>query len=574
MDTLVHPGKGLSLSQLVFALNEELKHAVHSPSYVARGCGLMGGWHTDFLYSFTFSEICQLDRDASTVLATIREWRDSFVPINRIPLEVLSLVPTHIPAQKDRFRATFVCRRWRRTFLQHAALWSQLYLRKGEVYVKRLLERAQGTALDIFASSVDDVSAMMLLPPHIKRIRFLDFADNQWVDIRMFSALYYGSLPLLRALNINAVGIGRGDPGRPPLPLFSNAVNLQEFRLHSKMSPPLDHFAFPNLTFFELSVAPVEEFRASQLLDFLEASPMLQAVRVKIDGDILLDDVPQERIVVLPNLESLCLIFGDGGPGYGLAAHISCPSAKHTSLTHEGGAGLMTPQKIFPDSAPWSAIVRQHTRSPIEEVTLEMRAPLNSVIACSLTFRSPDATVIRLHFEIVAIDEGEGANWSEIYFEAIYHKVFYQASRTIQDLPLLDDVKRLCIRHSGPIPRFIEIVLITDQVWRLFESVGPLEELIFYHCDMRPYLAPFLDYPEFRHVDKPAAFPQIKELTILHPLCPPREDFEAAIVELAESQHALGVPLERVTVRMDHLSAEMAGKLRLWVGIADCYDES
>jgi len=36
MDTRAYPGSGLSLSQLVFALNEELKKATHSPSlYVA-----------------------------------------------------------------------------------------------------------------------------------------------------------------------------------------------------------------------------------------------------------------------------------------------------------------------------------------------------------------------------------------------------------------------------------------------------------------------------------------------------------------------------------------------------------
>ena len=36
MDQYTHPGKGLSLSQLAFALNEELKHAAYSPSYVAK----------------------------------------------------------------------------------------------------------------------------------------------------------------------------------------------------------------------------------------------------------------------------------------------------------------------------------------------------------------------------------------------------------------------------------------------------------------------------------------------------------------------------------------------------------
>jgi hypothetical protein len=36
MDAHAYPGRGLSLSQLVFALNAELKRVAYSPSYVAK----------------------------------------------------------------------------------------------------------------------------------------------------------------------------------------------------------------------------------------------------------------------------------------------------------------------------------------------------------------------------------------------------------------------------------------------------------------------------------------------------------------------------------------------------------
>ena len=36
MDTPTYPGKGLSLSQLVFALNQELRHTGYSSSYVEK----------------------------------------------------------------------------------------------------------------------------------------------------------------------------------------------------------------------------------------------------------------------------------------------------------------------------------------------------------------------------------------------------------------------------------------------------------------------------------------------------------------------------------------------------------
>ena len=122
--------------------------------------------HADFFYSFTFDDISQLDRDISTALATRCEWRSSFIHINHIPLDVLSLIPTHLYLQRDCFHTSFVCCHWRGTFLQHAILWSQLYLRKGEAYMRTLLERVKGSALDIITSSTTPPSAITLLFPH------------------------------------------------------------------------------------------------------------------------------------------------------------------------------------------------------------------------------------------------------------------------------------------------------------------------------------------------------------------------------------------------------------------------
>lgn len=134
---------------------------------------------TDFLSGFTVDMVSQLDRDTSTALATIREWRNSFVCINRVPLNILSLIPAHLSSQMDPLRASFVCRRWRRTFLQHTPLWSQLYPIRGEVYLKTLLERAKGSTLDIFTTLADHVSTITQLLPHTKQMRHLDFVYSR-----------------------------------------------------------------------------------------------------------------------------------------------------------------------------------------------------------------------------------------------------------------------------------------------------------------------------------------------------------------------------------------------------------
>ena len=108
MHTSTYPGKGLTLPQLVFALNEELKRAVYSPSYVVDGHQLIEGRSADLrAHSVTLDVVSQLDRDTSTALAAVRGWRNSFAHINRIPMDALSLIPLYL-TQKDRLRATFV----------------------------------------------------------------------------------------------------------------------------------------------------------------------------------------------------------------------------------------------------------------------------------------------------------------------------------------------------------------------------------------------------------------------------------------------------------------------------------
>ena len=205
---------------------------------------------------------------------------------------------------------------------------------------------------------MDPVGVVALLPFHTKQIKYLDILYihfKRQEDTWNFSKFDSGPLPLLRTLRIavfEVISLDSPETTIPPsLPPFGSAVNLQELGLHSKNSPPLNHSVFPNFTSFNLSVAPSEGFHnVSQLLNFLEVSPVLQIVRLKIVGDISLDNVPRKRVVVLPKVESLCLVMSDGEWSYKLAAHMPCPLVKHTSLTHEKDTEDVTPEEIFPAS--------------------------------------------------------------------------------------------------------------------------------------------------------------------------------------------------------------------------------
>jgi len=432
--------------------------------------------------------------------------------------------------------------------------------------VKTLLKRAKGTPLTILASRMDSVSTVSLLPPHTKQIASLEFANNHWADIQRFSEINSGPLPPLRILNINIIwrGWGGSDMGASlSHTLFSEATGLKEFRLHSETSPFLSRFVFPNLTSFELSVILMEEFRVSELLDFLEASPMLQVVHVEIVATLSLEGVSQERVVALQHVGSLCLTVRDGGPSHKLATHISCPSVKNTSLTymHNREHGNPVPLDVFPTSDSLNAIIRQYTTSPIEEVGFETITDPNpyAFSTRSLILRSADTTIIDFRFQIVEFELGDSA-------KSLNFDVFSKACKTIRDLPLLANVKYLHI-HGALDIETESITRIAHEFGGLLKSLGPLEELTIHRCDMRPY---FSYYPEI------VEYPPIKVLTLSDAWKKLDEDAVKGLVRLTKTQHEIGVPFERVTIHSDISPADIEEKLRPWVGTVDCplYDGS
>jgi len=456
-------------------------------------------------------------------------------------------------------------------------LWSQLYLSKGETYVKTLLERAKGSSLTITTNSRHPVGTVTLLSPLTDQLKCIYFEHSHWKDIQRFSEINFGPLPLLHTLSIRTVDESNLDGPNvmtpPSLPLFRNAINLKRLFLSSEGLPFLNHFVLPNLTVLELSATPeMEGFRASQLLDFLEASPMLEMVHMDFIGDILLEGIPRERAVVLPNVVAFTLIVEDGGPGYEIAARISCPSAMYTTLVYQGDAHSATPQEMFPSSVLWNAIVHKYTKNPVEEVEFKIAFSRSSIAECSLTFRSPGPAVLNLRFQLISGDDDD-EDEPQIPFEELHYEIFHQASRTIRDYPFLANVKRLHIDHNFPVFPTPQFPGFSVEVGRLFESVGPLEKLTTHGCDLRLYLNPSPNPPGSPNTERLVVFPQIRELVISHPSHPHNgERCMATILELARSRHAPGIPFERMTVRMKRLPTVMVEKLRPWVSVVECHE--
>lgn len=208
---------------------------------------------------------------------------------------------------------------------------------------------------------------------------------------------------------------------------------------------------------------------------------MLRTVHIRVIADISFDGVPRRKVVVLPDVENFNLIVSDGGPGYKMVAHISCPSAKRTSLTHKKEAEDVIPEEIFPASGSWDALVCKYSRSPVEKVAYEISAIPN--IMCKLTFLSPGPNVIELCFRVVDEDDEE---YFDLPSVEMRNEVFTQAARTARNHPRLANLKRLCTRQSPLSVGSTDIPYLASEVNQLFKSVGSLDELTISHCDLAP----------------------------------------------------------------------------------------
>ena len=336
--------------------------------------------------------------------------------------------------------------------------------------------------------------------------------------------------------------------GTPTASLFTNVINLENFTLViTDPHPSIRHFKFSNLTTLNISAYPLDdEFHVSQLLDFLEGSPAVQWVDMTFESYSFHEDVPAERVIVLPRVETFRLGITSYGTGQEIAAHISCPSARHVNFDRSlFEAGVPVPRNIYPSPDAWQAIVCQYTKARANQVILETTVNEHPELHCLLTFRSPNKSTLRLHYNQFAIENEDDLDW---VLDTYLPHVFSQASRVIRDYPFLSRIEylsilggKLTISHLGR---------AAQDVGNLLESMGRLKRLTLDGCDLRPYLDPFLDTPLFSDTIQSASFPPIEKLVIINPtqsLCDD-EACTTAIVRLARSQRARGIPFKHVVL--------------------------
>lgn len=138
------------------------------------------GIATDQISSFLFHQFDALERDAYKVLQSIRSWRNRSAPINRIPPEILSLIPhfwkSPYSRDQDVITLTHVCQAWRDVFVSCPSLWTYLCCRdldKTRVY----LERSRSSPV---TTQRPYVSLRSLLQVHPSHCWTTQISEHRW----------------------------------------------------------------------------------------------------------------------------------------------------------------------------------------------------------------------------------------------------------------------------------------------------------------------------------------------------------------------------------------------------------
>ena len=258
----------------------------------------------------SYLQVDALERDALQVLSLVRSTKNAFALVNRIPPDVLSLIPNYWEGgnrDEGLIKLTHVCRGWREFFTSHPLLCTRLdctNVDKTRVYI----DRSKTSPLEISLAQTDDTldweEAFVLMVPHMGRFRTLSVSGSPAQVLPVLAEHFSCSAPLLDNLNINL--ICAQTPTLPEKLFNGDLSSLHELGLGGVITS-LPWRGLSNLTTFNLSRVPEDQITVTQLLDFFESSAHLRHILLR-DSIPNSSDALTERVVSLPHLKELGII--------------------------------------------------------------------------------------------------------------------------------------------------------------------------------------------------------------------------------------------------------------------------
>ena len=130
-----------------------------------------------------------LEQDAFEVLRLILSLKNELAPINRIPPDVLTLIPDFWDKRhrdKDLIALTHVCQAWREIFISRSSLWTGFEC----VDAEKNLKRSQSSPLDLWIWRTDGRPPHdLFLPPHDPFLEVISHAIGRLKSLSITASL-------------------------------------------------------------------------------------------------------------------------------------------------------------------------------------------------------------------------------------------------------------------------------------------------------------------------------------------------------------------------------------------------
>ena len=250
-------------------------------------------------------------------------------PVNRIPSEILTLIPDFWHKygdgrDRDLVALTHVCRAWREMFTSRSSLWADMDCKnydRARVY----LERSKSLPINLSLHADNHLPShhpfFEIIPHAIGRLRSL-FIEGPLEDLRGITDHTPRPAPLLEKLLI--CGDHHYKPHLRPVvapALFGGDLSsLCSLGLRS-VRTELPWRNMVNLTSFKLHYMSLGEVSIGQLLDFLESAPRLR--KANIYEATPTSGAQNGRLVSLPCLKRMEIT--GGGSASPLLDHLLIP---------------------------------------------------------------------------------------------------------------------------------------------------------------------------------------------------------------------------------------------------------
>jgi hypothetical protein len=207
-------------------------------------------------------------------------------PVNRIPPEILALIPDfwdkyYDDRDQDLVALTHVCRAWREVFISRSSLWINLDC-QGEDQARTYLERSKSLPVNLSLDTTYRLTSyhpfFEIIPHAVGRLRSL-YIEGPLEDLEHLTAHLSPPAPLLEKLSI--CGYHNDRPHiRPVLTptLFNEDLSSLRSLYLEHVCTRLPWRNMANLTSLKLFHTSPDGLSIGELLDFFESAPRLRKV--------------------------------------------------------------------------------------------------------------------------------------------------------------------------------------------------------------------------------------------------------------------------------------------------------